>query len=52
MVVENKIIGFYNNEHILCEPDKSIYVKIELLGRGKEEENNFFLSFHIYSNKK
>jgi hypothetical protein len=43
MVVENKIIGFYNNDNIECDIDKSIYVKIELLGRGKELEKNCFL---------
>ena len=43
MPVENKIIGFYNNDNIECELDKSTYVKIELLGRGKELENNCFL---------
>jgi hypothetical protein len=43
MPVENKIIGFYNNNHENCDVDNSSYVKIELLGRGKELENNYFL---------
>jgi len=43
MPVENKIIGFYNNNHEECDLDKSSYVKIELLGRGKELVNNYFL---------
>jgi hypothetical protein len=43
MPAENKIIGFYNNEHVECEPHLSSYVRIELLGRGKELEQNYFM---------
>ncbi len=43
MVVENKILGFYNNLNELCDIDNATYVKIELLGRAKELEQNYFL---------
>jgi len=43
MPVENKIIGFYNVHDELCELVDSTYVKIELLGRGKKLEQNYFL---------
>jgi len=43
MPTENKIIGFYNDLNQLCDVEDSIYVKIELLGRGKELEQNYFL---------
>lgn len=41
--IGNKIIGFYNNLNELCEIDKATYLKIELLGRAKELEQNYFL---------
>lgn len=43
MPVENKILGFYNDNHEECDISLSTYVKIELLGRGKELEINYFL---------
>ena len=43
MPVENRIIGFYNNLNEECDIENSTYVKIELLGRAKESNNNYFL---------
>lgn len=43
MPLENKIIGFYNDKNEECNIDDSTYVTIELLGRAKELENNYFL---------
>ena len=43
MPLENKIIGFYNNSNQECDINDSSYVKIELLGRGKDLEQNYFL---------
>ncbi len=39
----NKIIGFFNSSHIECNVDDASYVKLELLGRGKNMEHNYFL---------
>lgn len=38
--IGNKIIGFYNNQNESCDIDNAIYVKLELLGRAKELEQN------------
>ena len=43
MVVSNKILGFYNDNHELCDITISTYVKLELLGRAKDLEQNYFL---------
>ena len=40
---ENKILGFYNNQHELCDISDASYVKLELLGRGQKLEQNYFL---------
>jgi len=42
-IVGNKIIGFYNNQNELCDIDNATYVKLELPGRAKELEQNYFL---------
>ena len=42
-ITENKIIGFYNDSDDLTDPDNATYVKIELLGRGKILDSNYFL---------
>ena len=42
-ITENKIIGFYNDSDELTDPDNATYVKIELLGRGKILDSNYFL---------
>lgn len=39
----NKILGFYNSSNIECDIDDSTYVKLELLGRAKNTEQNYFL---------
>jgi len=39
----NKILGFYNSLNIECDIDEASYVKLELLGRAKNTENNYFL---------
>lgn len=39
----NKIINFYNSFDIECDVDEATYVKIELLGRAKDTEQNYFL---------
>ena len=43
MPTENKILGFYNDLDQECDPEDSTYVKIELLGRGKELPQNYFI---------
>jgi hypothetical protein len=43
MPVENRILGFYNDNHKECDIGASTYVRIELLGRGKELPLNYFL---------
>lgn len=43
MPVENRILGFYNDNHEECDISTSTYVRIELLGRGKELPINYFL---------
>ena len=43
MPVSNKILGFYNDQHELCDITESTYVKLELLGRAKDLEQNYFL---------
>ena len=43
MPVENRILGFYNDNHAECDILRSTYVRIELLGRGKELPINYFL---------
>jgi hypothetical protein len=42
-MAENKILGFYNSKNEICEFDKASYVKLELLGRAKNLEQNYFL---------
>jgi len=42
-MVQNKIIGFYNSSDEICDICDAQYVKIELLGRGKDLELNYFL---------
>jgi len=39
----NQILGFYTLDGIECDVDNASYVKLELLGRGKNTENNYFL---------
>ena len=39
----NKILGFYNSSDIECDVDEASYVKLELLGRAKDTEQNYFL---------
>lgn len=39
----NKILGFFNSEHNECDIDDASYVKLELLGRAKNTEQNYFL---------
>jgi hypothetical protein len=39
----NKILGFYNSSDIECDVDDASYVKLELLGRAKDSEQNYFL---------
>ena len=43
MPLENKILGFYNDNNDNCDIMESSYVKLELLGRGKELPINYFL---------
>jgi hypothetical protein len=47
----NNIMGFYNDKDELCEVDQSNYVKLELLGRAKELEQNYFIIDTIYLEK-
>ena len=44
-------MGFYNDKDELCEVDQSNYVKLELLGRAKELEQNYFIIDTIYLEK-
>jgi hypothetical protein len=39
----NKILGFYDSSHNECDVDLASYVKLELLGRAKDTEQNYFL---------
>jgi hypothetical protein len=39
----NKILGFFNSQHNECDVDDASYVKLELLGRAKNTEQNYFL---------
>lgn len=39
----NKIIGFFNSENNECDVDDATHVKLELLGRAKNTEQNYFL---------
>ena len=43
MPISNKILGFYNNQHELCDILDSIYVKLDLLGRARDLEQNYFI---------
>ena len=39
----NKILGFYNSSDVECDVDEATYVKLELLGRAKDTDQNYFL---------
>ena len=39
----NNILGFYNDNNEICDLDNATYVKLELLGRAKKLESNYFL---------
>jgi hypothetical protein len=47
----NNIIGFYNQNDELCDVDDASYVKLELLGRAKKLESNYFIIDKIYLEK-
>lgn len=40
---ENKILNFYNSNNEICNLEEASYVKLSLLGRAKNLEENYFL---------